>query len=539
MTIDYYKSYANDVISGKVVACKYVKQSCQRFLSFFEKYEFRVEKVDSVINFIAKLRHGTGIHNGKPFILESWQVFIVAAIFGFYTSEGKRLTNSVYIEVARKNGKSALIAAICLYCLVADGEHGAEVDFLANNAKQATICFDMCSNFLASIDRRGKYFQRYRGKIKFEKTKSFIQVLSSEASGLDGFNSSVFCLDEAHEQKDSRLYDVMVSSQGMRENPLGLIITTAGFNKFGFCYPYRKTCTEILSNTKQDDSTFTAIFTLDDEDNWEDDNVWIKSNPNLGVTVQKEYIKRQINSAKLNPSLEVGVKTKNLNMWCSSAEVWINNDLLLDSTQEVNYDKFSDCTAFVGVDLASVSDLTAVSVMIPFDGKFYFKQYYYLPESCLKENINAQMYLTWYNQGYLRLTSGNVTDYDVVTKDLLDISNKVLIDKIAYDQYNSTQWAIDCTSEGLPLIPFSQALWSFNRPTKEFERLIKMGKIVIDNNPITRWCFANIAIKSDYNDNIKPVKGGDKMQKIDGAIAMIQALGIYLEQPQYSNEISV
>ena len=534
--MEYYKEYARGVVEGRIISCKYIKQACERYLSWFDKYEFRKDKVDRVVNFITKLKHFTGSHNGKPFELMPWQIWVVSSIFGFYNNN-KRVVNSVYIEIARKNGKTAFISAICLYCLIADGENGGEIDFLANNAKQAKIAFDMCSNFLQSIDKKGKYFQRYRDRIKFDKTKSFIQVLSSEASGLDGFNSSVFCLDEAHEQKDSRLYDVMVSSQGMRTNPLGLIITTAGFNKFGFCYPYRRTCTEILSGAKEDDSTFTAIFTLDEEDKWDDEEVWIKSNPNLGVTVQKDYIRRQINSAKLNTSLEVGVKTKNLNMWCSSAEVWINNDLLLESTSEVNLDNFNECTAFIGVDLASVSDLTATSVMIPFEGKFYFKNFYYLPESCLQDNINSQVYLDWYKRGYLTLTSGNVTDYDIVTKDLLNISEKVYIDKVAYDQYNSTQWAIDCTAEGLPLIPYSQALWSFNRPTKEFERLIKMGKIIIDNNPITRWCFANIAIKQDYNENIKPVKGGTANQKIDGAIAMIEALGIYLDQPQYNNQI--
>lgn len=531
-----YKEYANDVISGKIISCKYIKQACERYLSWFDKYEFRKDKVDKVITFISKLKHFKSPHNGQPFQLMPWQKWIVSSIFGFYHNN-KRVINTAYIEISRKNGKTAFIAAICLYCLIADGEQGAEIDFVANNAKQAKIAFDMCSDFLVSIDNRGKYFKRYRDIIKFDKTRSFIQVLSSDASGLDGFNSSAFCLDEAHEQKTSRLYDVMVSSQGMRKNPLGLIITTAGFNKFGFCYPYRQTCTEILSGTKEDDSTFAAIFTLDEDDNWEDENVWIKANPNLGVTVEVDFIKRQINAAKLNSSLEVGVKTKSLNLWCSSAEVWINNDLLLDSTDELNYDNFKECTAYIGVDLASVSDLTAVSVMIPFEGKFYFKNYYYLPESCLQDNLNSQQYLDWYNHGYLNLTSGNVTDYDIVTKDLLNISEKVYIDKIAYDQYNSTQWAIDCTAEGLPLVPFSQALWSFNRPTKEFERLIKMGKVIIDNNPITRWCFANIAIKSDYNENIKPVKGGTANQKIDGAIAMLEALGVYLEQPAYNNKI--
>lgn len=531
-----HKQYAKDVLAGNIVTCSYIRQACQRYLDFFQKYEYQEDKVEKVINFIQKLKHFTGKHNGKPFILQPWQVWIVSAIFGFYNGD-RRVTRSVYIEVARKNGKTAFIAAIQLYMLIADGENGAECDFLANNAKQAKIAFDMCSNFLASIDSKGMYFKRFRDYIKFDKTKSFIQVLSSEASGLDGFNAYSWVLDECHEQKDSRLYDVMVSSQGMRENPLGMIITTAGFNQFGFCYPYRKTCTEILAGAKEDDSQFAAIYTLDEDDDWTDENVWQKSNPNLGVTVQPDYLKDQINKAKINSSLEVGIRTKNLNIWCSSADIWINNDLLLKSTQNINLQQFpQETVCYCGVDLAAVSDLTALSIMIPYEDKFYFAVKYYLPESCLYENSNAELYKKWKNSGMLNVTPGNTTDYDYITKDLLKLGQHFLISGIYYDQYNATQWAIQCTSEALPIEPYSQSLFNFNKPTKELERLMKMDKIVIDNNEITRWCFSNVTLKEDHNENIKPIKV-EKQQKIDGVIAMIQALGGYLETPQFQNVI--
>jgi len=157
-------------------------------------------------------------------------------------------------------------------------------------------------------------------------------VLSSDASGNDGYNSNCFILDEAHEQPDSRLWDVMCSSQGMRENPLAIIITTAGFNMFGFCYGYRKTCLEILSGVKEDDSQFTAIYTLDDDDDWQDENVWIKANPSMGTTVYKDYLAQQVKKAKNNSSLEVGTRTKNFNQWLSSSEIWINNNILLENT---------------------------------------------------------------------------------------------------------------------------------------------------------------------------------------------------------------
>lgn len=533
-----HQQYAKDVLAGKIIACKYIKSACSRYISFFDKYTYDENKVQGAINFISKLKHFTGKHNNKPFILQPWQVWIISAIFGFYKSDGKRLTNSAYIEVSRKSGKTAFAAAIALYMMVADGESNAEVDFLANNSKQASIAFDMASNFLQSIDPKGKYFERYRSKIKFDKLKSFIQVLSSDASGLDGFNPHLAVLDEIHEYRDSKLYDVMVSGQGARANPLILCISTAGFNKFLFAYPYRKSCIEIVSGLKEDDSFFGAFYTLDEDDDWKDENVWKKACPNLDITVNKDYIKRQITSATNTPSLEVSVKTKNLNVWCDSSDVWISHDLLMESSKKINLSDFDfETLCWMGVDLSAVSDMTAISAMIPYEGKYYFKTYYYLPESCLQTSPNANLYYNWQQQGYLKLTSGNVVDYDEIIKDFQNVSQQLLIDKIAYDSYNSTQWAIEMTNLNMPIEPYSQALFNFNRPTKTFERLIKMGKVVIDDNPITRWCFANVTLKEDHNENIKPIKGEGKNNKIDGVISMIEALGIYLDQPQYSTEI--
>ena len=157
--------------------------------------------------------------------------------------------------------------------------------------------------------------------------------------------------------------------------------------------------------------------------------------------------------------------------------------------------------------------------------------------SSLQDNANAELYKEWKRNGYLTITDGNVTDYDYILKDIQQINKSLYIYKIAYDAYNATQWAINATTEGLPLEPFSQALWHFNKPTKEFERLIKSNKIIIDNNPITRWCFSNVSLKYDHNENCKPIKAID-MQKIDGVIAMLEALGTYLETPQYDNIIT-
>lgn len=536
--LNKYTDYAQRVINGDIVACQYVKLACQRYLDWMDRDDmiFIPEKVDRVVNFIGKLRHFTGKMNGKPFVLSDFQFWIICAIFGFYRGD-RRVIRNAYIELARKNGKSFFASAIALYMLIADGENNAEVELVANSTKQAKIVFQMCKNLVDGIDKKHKYFKSYRDNIRFDYTKSFLQVLSSDAGVNDGWNSLMTIIDEYHSAKDDSMYNVMKSSQGNRESPLMVVITTAGFNLFSPCYQLRRTNIEILQGVKTDDTVFAAIYTLDDGDDWQDSSNFIKANPNLGVSVNEQWLEEQITQAKNNSSLEVGVRTKNLNQWISSSDIWINNDQLLHSTQRLDLRNFSGLISYVGVDLAAVSDLTAVCALIPKDGLFYFKIWYYLPQSCLFNNSNAELYKKWERLGYLTITAGNVTDYDYLLADLLKLNDTVYIEKVAYDSYNATQWAINSEAAGLPLEPFSQALWNFNRPTKELERLIKCGKVVIDDNEITRWCFSNVSLKIDYNENVKPIKT-EKQQKIDGVVAMIQALGAYLGEPQYNNTIT-
>ena len=474
-----YWDYPLKIVNNEIPACLFIKQACQRYLNFFDKYDFKPEKCDRVINFISKLKHYLGAYNGKPFKLLPYQEWIIYSIFGFYNGE-KRVTNYVYFEVARKNGKTALMAAICLYMLVADGENGAEVELVANSAKQAKIAFTMASNFLRSVDPKNKYFKRYRDSIKFDSKDALLQVLAADASGNDGYNAYCFVLDEAHEQKDSRLWDVMVSSQGMRQNPLGIISTTAGFSKFGFCYGYRETCLNILNGSCEDDTQFAAIYTLDEGDDWTDEKNWIKANPSLGATVQVAFLQTQVTKAKNSPSSEVGIKTKNFNVWCDTQEGWLCYDDVNNASQDLKWlPTLNGREAYCGVDLSAVSDLTAVSIMIIDEDRLVFKNKYYLPQSCLQDNSNKELYKRWAKMGILTITEGNVVDYDYVTNDLVKLNEQFSIQKVAYDSYNATQWAINSEAAGLPLEPYSQALGNFNRATKEFERLLKQGKIII------------------------------------------------------------
>lgn len=534
-----YYHYVEDVLNGKIVVGELIKLACQRFKDDLQREDiyFNESVVDKAINFIGTLKHFMGKSSGKHFKLENWQQFIIANIVGWYWTDGntRRFTSS-YIEVSRKNGKTALAAALCLYYLIADGEDGAEVDLAANSKEQAKIAFEFCSSFSKQLDPKGKYLKPYRDNVQFALNNSKLKVFAADDSKLDGFNASFGLIDEYHAAKNSKVRDVIKSSMGMRNNPHLCTITTAGFDKTLPCYKLRSTSIEILNKLKTDDSMFIAIYSLDDKDNWTDKDNWVKCTPNLNVTVTSKYIKEQVQSAINNPSEEVGVKTKTLNLWCDVADVWLPESYIVKASKDIHLEDFRDCECYIGVDLSATSDLTAVSYLIEKDNIYYFKTDYYLPESALVDKPDRETYKLWKQQGLITITAGNVTDYDYITNDIVAASNILNIQKLGYDKWNATQWAIHATEIGLPLEEYPQTMGNFNRPTKELERLILSGNTVIDNNEITRWCFRNVELKSDYNGNVKPNKG-IKSKKIDGVIAIIQALGMYLTVPHYSNEI--
>lgn len=536
-----YKQYAKDVIEGKIIAGNYVLLACKRYLSFFDKYDFRPDKAEKVVNFIQSLKHFQGKSAGKPFILEDWQRFFVYGIFGFYhPNTDKRVCRTAILLISRKNGKSAFASAIMLYMMMADGERGAEIDCLANSRNQANIVFEFCKKFARSIDPKSKYIKQYREMLQFPKQDAKLQTLASDTSNLDGYSPYCAVLDEVHEYKDSKLVDVMESGMGFREDPLTLLCTTAGFNLNGYLFTQRQVWIDILNNNKQEDSTFPLLYELDKDDDWKDPAVWKKANPNLDITVTSDYIQQQVTKAINSPSLETGVKTKNLNIFCSSKDIWLPYEQISECSKDIPDDFYINKICTIGVDLAAVSDLTAVTLMYfdPETNKYYFKTRYYIPQTCLEDNVNAEYYKQWKREGYITVTPGNVTDYDYILTDMCKWRDKgVMISSVHYDQYNATSWAISCTEEGFNLQPFAQSLWHFNLCTKEFERLLKCGRIVLDNNPVTRWCFNNVTLKFDHNDNVKPIKSGNNDGKIDGTISILESLGGYLETPHYDNQI--
>ena len=533
-------TYPWDVLEGKILTCENIKLACKRFIDFLDMEDryFDVGDVERTIRFFERFRHFTGQYNNKPFILQEWQKFMICGIYGFkWKKDNTRVTRTFILSVSRKQGKTSCISIMAIKALLE--ENNAQVIVAANSASQASILFKMASSYLKSLGGKvDKLFRRFRDRIMFDKTDSSMRVVSADASRLDGLNCNFAVVDEISQAPNSDVYDVLESSMGSRQQPLMCCCTTRSNNQSGFYKELEQSGIDVMRGLKQDDSVFCLVYTLDDGDDCEDEKVWKKCSPNLGISVSEDFYRQQITKMKNNPSQTTAIMTKVFNVWTSTSNVWIPQSYTFKVMDKVKMDDFKDKLLYLSFDLASTSDLTCLSAMYEDNGIYYFKNWYYLPQEALKTSTNKDNYKKWQRQGFLTVTQGNVTDYDYVMNDIQKLQdNSEGIVRISYDSWNATDFTIRLTESGFNMKPYSQSIASMNRPTKAIERLIMEGKnIVIDKNPITLFCFENSVPKPDYNDNIKIIKESYE-NKIDGVVAIIMNYGGFQEENHYDGSL--
>lgn len=527
-----WKKYIADIKEGVIPSCNLLKQAIDRFEDFMGREDIYLDEkgFDDCVDFIGTIKHFLGKSAGKPFVLEPFQEFILVNLFLKYKETKHRVANEIYVQVARKAGKDAFMAAIALYLMIIEGEASPEIVCAANSVDQARILFNYITQFSKSIDPKETVIKQYRNYVETNFNNGICKVISSDASRADGMNISAFFLDEYHEAKDRKMYDVLKSSQGMREQPLAIIITTAGFNLSSPCHDMYELAVQVLGGVKDMDNFFPFIWQLDPEDDWADPKNFIKCQPNLGVTVTKEFMEAEVNKAKADPTAEVGVKTKTLNLWCTSEFVWIKPEIMVQLMRDMKLEDYTGYPCIVGVDLSSVGDMTAVSAMIPIENKRIFFNWSFLPEDTYKTHPNRALYEKFHKAGELDITPGNVIDHDYITNKIAWINTICPVIAIYYDPYNSSQWAVNMTELGYNLQPYGQNMGNMTRPTKEFQRLVLSGEMVMEKSSNILWQLMSATIKEDNNQNIKVVKQSYSRQKIDNIIACITALGGFLKE---------
>lgn len=525
--------YAEQVRSGEILVCEYVRLAVERYYADLDRaldkgWYFDKKAALRAIRFIEKLEHTKGEWAGQRFRLEPWQQFVLWNIFGWQNADGTRRFRYAYIEIARKNGKTALSAGVGLYMLFADGESRPEVYSAATVKDQAKICFSDAVEIVKATDLKN-YLTPYRNSIVYELKGGTFKPLSSDYGTHDGLNPSCGIIDEFHAHKDSGMFDVIKSAFGARRQPLMFIITTAGFDKSGVCYAYRENVIKVLRGVNEDDSLFVIIYTLDDKSEWDDPKMWIKANPNLGVSLSADYLSDQVKDAKNRPEAVRNVMTKNVNLWVDAERTWILDDAWQKCVGTTALADLKGCACWGGLDLSNVSDITAYVLLFHEHDLFQLLPHFWIPEEKMlekirKENIN---YDKWVAEGYVTVTPGNVIDYDFVKADILRIVTDYDLRTSAYDRWNSSQTIIDLQNEGMECNPFGQGYGSMSAPTKEFEKLVLTEKIEHFGNPVLRWMLASTLVKTDPAGNIKPDKE-KSTQKIDGIVATIMALGEWM-----------
>lgn len=531
--------YAREVVTGKVVVGKKVFLACERHLNDLKNGHLRgiyfdEDAADHALEFFPRfLRHSKGKCAGQPFHLPPWQVFIVGSLFGWKKKDGYRRFRIAYIEIARKNGKSTLIAGILLYLFFADGEPGAEVYTIATKMKQSKIIWNEAKRMVKASPELKKRINILAENMNIEKTNSVFEPLEGDAESLDGLNVHAVGIDELHKHKTRDAVEVMETATGAREQPMQIEITTAGTDRESICYEHHDYGTRILLGVLDDDSFFCWISALDDDDDWADEKVWVKANPNLNISVYLHDLQRKCKKAKASPRAQNAFRRLHLNEWTQQLVRWLDLDKWKACGKPFLEKDLEGRSCFIGMDLSSKIDLTAVEVVFPpEEGSKEWKilSYFFVPEenAPARERKDKVPYTQWIKEGHIIATPGNIIDYEFI-RNLVrdDLATRFNIMEIAYDPYNATHLATQLGHEdGFVMVEMRQGTRTMGEPSKDFEALVIAGHLNHGNNPVLNWMANNVSVRTDANNNYMPAKPDNKAPfRIDGIVALIMGLG--------------
>lgn len=539
--------YSENILEGKIIACKKHKQACQRFLNDVARegteefpYIWIEEEAQKIVEWFKLLRHSKGILAGQPIRIDEndWQLFNNGNLYGWYHKDtGYRRFTKGYIQVARKNAKSQNMAGIGLYeCSYYSTKNNevSEVYSAGTKKDQSKLIFNEAKLMLKGSPLADR-FSRLRTEIIHKKTGSFFRPLSKEDGQKgDGTNPQCFLIDEYHQHPTSEFYDLAVSGMKARREPLLLIITTAGFDLNVPCYQQEyKYCSKILEGIIKNDSYYVMICELDEEDDISDERNWIKANPI--VMSYPEGIQRMRESyeeAKEVPEKMRTFLTKNLNVWIQQKDNgYMNMDKWRACGQDIDKDTLKrmikNLTCIVGVDLSAKIDLTSISFIFRLDnGKFLVLSHSFMPEDTLKEKMRSDKvpYDVWVDQGYISLTPGAVVDYNFIKQYIKDFEEEYecTVSEICVDPWNATQFMQDMEQEGYTVVEIRQGMMTLGGPTKDFRDQVYAGNVIHANNPVLTYAVSNAVVKMDHNENIMLDKAKSS-ERIDPIASVINA----------------
>ena len=535
--------YARDIIAGKIPACKYTVLACKRHITELKKqknkqflYKFDRDAAERICKFIQLLPHTKGewLRRKLRLTLEPWQLFFFAVGFGWLKkSDNTRRFREVYLKVPRKNGKSAVAAGVGLFGFCADNEYGAEIFCGATNEKQAWEVFKPAKLMVSKLPNlRKKFGIEVNAKKLVKSDGSVFEPVIGQPG--DGSSPHIAIVDEYHEHPSDDQYDTFNTGMGAREQPMMLVITTAGTDIDSPCYDLEQRIIEMLMGTK-DDSLFGLIYGIDDGDDWTAPEALIKANPNYGISVKADYLLNQQQKAIARPRFTNRFKTKHLNLWVSAKEAYFNME-----KWKACEDKTLKIADFIGQDCVQACDL-ARKLDMNSKARIFWKTIkgkrhwycispqFWVPYDTAYDNENASLgerYQKYINLGVLSITDGAEIDYREIQHDIVESHLVTPSIKIPLDPHGATNLGHHLMDEGLEVVTITQNYTNLSDPMKELEAAVNSGRFHHDGNPIMTWNISNVIGKHlvGNDDIVRPIKQ-KAINKIDGAVALIMAIG--------------
>lgn len=544
--------YARQVIDGKIPACRWIKLACQRHLddkkaSRAANYPYRFDpaRAERVAKFLQLLPHTKGKWASKRerVKLEPWQLFSVCIPFGWVRKKDKtRRYRTLLIFVPRKNGKSLIGGGIGNYMFVADGEFGAEVYSGATTEKQAWEVFRPAKLMVERTPDLREHFGvdvNASNMVRMEDGSRFEPVIGKPG---DGSSPSCAIVDEYHEHQDSTLYDTMETGMGSREQPIMLVITTAGSSIGGPCHQLVRDAERMLEGAIDRPDLWAMLYTIDQGDDWTSVDSLIKANPNYGVSISGDFLEARQRDAMQSASKQATFRTKHLNEWVGAKNAWLNMLRWKESPPRKTLQELEGRPCYIGLDLASKIDIAGNLLVFPpteDDPLWHVHGRYYLPEARVIEELdsNTSRYREFDAMGLLTLTDGEVIEFEVIKEDLREFAGRFDVRQVAFDPWQATQLAQEMMAEGLTMVEVRQTVQNISEPMKELEALVLQKKLAHGACPVLTWMASNVVAKLDHKDNIYPNKERPE-NKIDGVVALIMALSRAIAGDEQESNLS-
>lgn len=542
-----------------------------------EGAKYSPKRANAVVNFVERCTsHTKGDWAKKPFKLQDWQKGqvwkdedsglwrcegIVRPAFGAmrWSDLHKRWVRQyqlLWLEVARKNGKSELMAALGLYLLIADGEWSAENYSVAVDRKQASLVFNVARDMI----RINPFLKRYydRGEIiitdstkhiTFVPTLSTYQVVSADADRSLGANPHGVLFDEVLLQPDRHLWDTFEQGFGTRAQPLMIGITTAGPNRDSFAYAEHLFGKEVAEDPSKDPSRFVFQASVDEESDWQDESLWYDANPGMYHPERNpegffdiEQLRKEAKRALNNGDLVALSKFKvfRLNQWGTRLDGWLDLEVW-DNSEEVcawnlnDEQTIADLPAVGGLDLAETMDLTSWQIVFedPETGRTYVKSRHWITRQSMvtRHKTRLPQFLQWEAEGTLTVFDSDVQDYDAIGNQIIRDLETYNIRAIGYDQWQAPAIVnrIEATAD-VACIKIQQTTTRMNPGSAELVRLLGDRNFTTGGNSLMKWQAGNVVPKVDKEQHVMPSKAlsGDQ---IDGIAALVTALAVKVQLP--------